>query len=363
MKRVVPAALLLAGIICTSNLAFAKPGGFTPKRTSDVMTYNVYVGADLLPVLSATTEAALLDAVGQAWANVELTDIPLRASEIADEIASSLPSVVGLQEVARWSTGPTLDTPNVQFDFLDLILARLAVDGAHYTVVTSHDNGDAVAPMVDVTGLVYVRLLDRDVVLARTDLPAANLKISNVQSQTFAAVLTIVNPLLGSVSFPRSWISADLKVRGKTFRFVTTHLETYDVSIQQAQAQELLEGPADTDLPVVMVGDYNSSANGGPDTTPTYPMLLSDGFEDAWTLTNADVDGNTCCQLPDLSNEVSQLYERIDLILVKNGTSAASSGLINVEAEQSPFWASDHAALTGTLQIPTKTAALRGADR
>ncbi|HVN89765.1 MAG TPA: endonuclease/exonuclease/phosphatase family protein [Candidatus Binataceae bacterium] len=293
-------------------------------------------------------------AASTVWSEVQASDIPKRANEIADEIAQVAPTFVGMQEVARWSTGSTPDASAVQYDFLDSIMKRLAADGAHYAVVTSHDDLDQSVPL-NYTYTSWVRLLDRDALIARTYLPAADLKIANVRSQTYTALLSLPVPGLGTISVPRSWISADVKVRGKTFRLITTHLETYSSAVQEAQGAELLAGPAATALPIVMIGDYNSSASGtGPDTTPTYGDLISAGFDDAWSETNPALEGNTCCQDADLGNAVTNLYERIDLILTKNGVTAKSTELINSEASAAPYRPSDHAGLTGTLQISTK---------
>lgn len=339
---------LTAIIFVTARTTWAAQASPKSDRLAVVMTYNVYFGADLTPIFSAPTQTDLLEAVAAAWANVKATNIPKRAAEIADEIATVRPALVGLQEAARWSTGSTPDAPDLQYDFVQLILSRLKVDHAHYRVVTLHNDLDSSAPMLGQAGLVYVRLQDRDVLLARTDLP---LQISHVESGTFASTLILNNPVLGSIEVPRAWISADVRLRGRKFRVVTTHLESYDASIQQEQAQELIDGPANTNLPIVMVGDYNSDANGGPYSTLTYQMLLDDGFHDAWTETNPSGQGNTCCQTSDLSNQDSELSQRIDLVLLKGGLTAGSSRLINAEAQQAPYWPSDHAALAATVQF------------
>ncbi len=340
--------LAIAGMTIAGGPALA---GQNKNRVTDVMTQNLYFGADLLPLLNSADPIAAANTV---WAEVQTSDIPKRANEIADEIAQVAPSLVGMQEVARWSTGATPDASDVQYDFLDSIMKRLAADGAHYAVVSSHDGLDQSVPL-DYTYTSWVRLLDRDALIARTDLPAADLKIANVRSETYTALLKLPVPGLGTVTVPRSWISADVKVRGKTFRLITTHLETYSSDVQEAQGAELLAGPAATTMPIVMIGDYNSSASGiGPDNTPTYGDLISAGFDDAWSATNPSDAGNTCCQDPDLGNIVSNLYERIDLILMKNGVTANTTGLINPKASAAPYWPSDHAGLTGTLQIPTK---------
>jgi endonuclease/exonuclease/phosphatase family metal-dependent hydrolase len=62
------------------------------------------------------------------------------------------------------------------------------------------------------------------------------------------------------VTIPRGWISVDGKLRGKDFRFVTTHLDGFDPRVQAAQASELVQGPqgpGNTNLPVIIAGDLN----------------------------------------------------------------------------------------------------------
>jgi len=84
---------------------------------------------------------------------------------------------------------------------------------------------------------------------------------------------------------------------------VTTHLEGVDPSVQLAHSSEILDGPASTSLPmpVVLVCDCNSSANAAdPDATPTYALLRSEGFGDAWATKHPGADGLTCCQDADL---------------------------------------------------------------
>jgi len=57
------------------------------------------------------------------------------------------------------------------------------------------------------------------------------------------------------------WASVDVEVQGRSFRFVTTHLEPILTPFRQAQVNEILQGPANTTLPVVLVCDCNSNAN------------------------------------------------------------------------------------------------------
>ena len=90
---------------------------------------------------------------------------------------------------------------------------------------------------------------------ARTDLPASQLQLSNIQAANFATNLTV--PIGATGQFFTNlcgWGAVDAKVRGKTFRFVNTHLQAESPNplanaVQLAQARELLTGPASTPLP------------------------------------------------------------------------------------------------------------------
>ena len=76
----------------------------------------------------------------------------------------------------------------------------------------------------------------------------------------------------------------DAKLRGKQYRVVTTHLESFNLDIQTAQALELVNGPVVSDLPVVLAGDLNSDAdNPDPAQSPAYHILVDAGFVDLWS--------------------------------------------------------------------------------
>jgi len=63
-------------------------------------------------------------------------------------------------------------------------------------------------------------------------------------------------------------------LRGKLYRVGTTHLETFNLDIQAAQALELVNGPVISNLPVVLAGDLNSDAdNPDPAQSPAYHIL------------------------------------------------------------------------------------------
>ena len=71
-------------------------------------------------------------------------------------------------------------------------------------------------------------------------------------------------------------------------------------------ANEVLNGPANTDLPVVLVGDLNSTT-----TATSYLAFAGSGFMDIWATLFPGDPGFTCCQvLPTIEiKPVKELYD------------------------------------------------------
>lgn len=365
-------ALVVATLVASAGGPAAAGGKKKGHRVRDltVMTQNLYLGTDIGPILTAaqTAPATLPVVAGQAWAQVQATDFPERAEAIADQIEASMPHLVGLQEVSLWRTGPFETTEpftpaeDVAYDFLQILLDALEDRGLAYQEVVSIENFDGELPaFVPPAGpALDVRLTDRDVILARTDLPAARMKLANAQADNFAAFLPIATPF-GDLELLRGWTSVDVKVRGKWVRLVNTHLEVQSFEpIQVLQAQELLAGPAATTLPAMVIGDLNSAGPPGPGDTATYGLMTGAGFSDAWIDTHPGEDGFTCCQDADLMNAASSLDQRIDHVLHRGGFTATMADLVGEdEADMTPsgLWPSDHAGVVARVVMAKPGAA------
>jgi endonuclease/exonuclease/phosphatase family metal-dependent hydrolase len=315
-----------------------------------VLTRNLFLGADLTPAyraLAAPGGLATLPAIvaqifnpGDPPGVVQQTDFATRAAGLADEIEAAQPDLIGLQEAAQWRTDDT-----VAADHLDLLEAELAGRGLRYRRVAAGVNGDVALPSA--AGF-NVGLRDREAILVRDD---PEVTTANVQIAPFVNTLPIETPQ-GTFALARGWMSVDATVRGTELRLISTHLEVSRpaaaAAAQLAQAGELLAGPADTTLPVVILGDFNSR----PDA-PTYAALRAAGFDDAWTRANPDdAAGFTCCHRERLDDPADTLRARIDLILTRGAIAATEAFLVGHRPAdvRSGLWPSDHAGVVATLE-------------
>ena len=325
------------------------------QRRVDVMTYNIYFGADLSPLFDPDVDTLpeLIAAAAGVFQQTQQTDFPSRAEVIAREIAEESPSVIGLQEVALIETAPISDPGNAltTLDFLDVVLAELEERGAHYEAVATNVNFSGSLPISPTT---LATLTDRDVILARSDLPTSQLKLSDPTSNTFVAALTLS---AGGVPLEiiRGWSSVDVKLRGKSFRFVNTHLEAFHPLIRQLQAAELIEWMADSPLPVILAGDLNTPRG---DLAGAYGMFIGAGFVDAWAEAMPGDPGFTSGQAADLMGP-SLLDQTIDFVMYDTaGFLDAVPGSGEIIGEEDPedrtpsgLWPSDHAGVDVTVHV------------
>jgi endonuclease/exonuclease/phosphatase family metal-dependent hydrolase len=106
--------------------------------------------------------------------------------------------------------------------------------------------------------------------------------------------------------------------------------------------------------PLVLAGDFNSAADGGELSSPTYGLLLESGLTDVWRAVATDPDGATWGQANDLANKESTLDQRLDLVLTGTGVRPLAMERVGHRPEDripSGLWPSDHAGLTADLEI------------
>jgi hypothetical protein len=386
------AGLILAVLVaCFGPAALAQGQNAFRAGPLKVVTQNLYVGGDILLPLSVPPEdfpAAAAEVLGQILA----TNFPERAMKLADLIGHQRPDLVGLQEVyvirVCLAASPTVCP--VDQDYLEILLDHLNGPIQSYrevATVTNIDLQNLPAVLPDGTA-VLVNITDRDVILAHRLVGTANAQTGN-----YAAALPVDNPLLPGFSVLRGYAMVDAEIRGRTYRFVNTHLEISGAgsplepffrAIQAAQALELVKLLEQQDEQTqVVVGDFNSDPFEGPFVVcgvpdemgglllfqcPTPYATLSGAnplgafYTDTWLYRNGPFEfGYTCCQSTLLDNELSQLYERVDLIWARQASNYVGPPfLVNVRAAvfgeeendktvPSGLWPSDHAGVAARL--------------
>jgi hypothetical protein len=72
----------------------------------EVYTRNLYLGADLAPVIRSASAAEFLANAQAALGQIAANNFPVRAAALAHEIAVHPPDLMGLQEVFRFTVDP-----------------------------------------------------------------------------------------------------------------------------------------------------------------------------------------------------------------------------------------------------------------
>ncbi len=380
------AFLLALAMLLVPASAVAKSGEQQGKaKEVNVMTRNLYLGADLTPAITAPSREAFIDANGKILRDVTANDFPVRAKGLAQEILKKKPDLVGLQEVALWRTGPPSLEPllnsgasptatTVRYDYLTELLARLnkGKGGAgkpQYRVAISQDEFDFEAPANEngVAGdgpngaipnaEVNGRLTMRDVILVRR---GAGVTFKHPQAGHFANLL-VVKVSGVSVTVTRGWTAIDAKVRGShSFRFVNTHLEAFDdasqvPSIRSLQASELVApgGPATSNLPVILLGDLNSDDDTvEPGDQQAYRTLLAAGLRERSTNKPLSCCLNSSLLAVGAGGSVADFNHQVDHVMTRDPKDVKLK--ISAVTGRQPvngFWDSDHAGLYSGLLL------------
>ena len=351
--RTAALALAFSGLVVSSpvNGSFAaEPGEPVAVRT---MYWNLYLGAPLEPVIVAAMQApeTLPAAVGTAWAQVQGTDFPARVKLIVDQIEAADPDIVGIGEAALWRLQDPADSLSenpkpakvAAYDFLKLLVKELKSRKLRYRVAVFETGMDIEMPGLVGAGLVDVRYTARDAILVKK-----GTKASKKRSGVFETNLP-----LGFTDSIRTWTSVEAKKGKARFRFVATHLEDGYEEVQQGQAAELLAGPALSDSPVVLAGDFNSDPDRGY-APAVHAQILDGGFTDAWDTVHPADPGLTWGHAPDLSNTGDTFTLRLDHVYLSGDVTAVQAWLVGEDPVDrgGGLWPSDHAGLVVEVSIP-----------
>jgi endonuclease/exonuclease/phosphatase family metal-dependent hydrolase len=333
-----------------------------------VMTRNLYLGALLDPAIAAPDAPSAYTAIGDIYKHVQDMNFNARAELLANEIEANDPDLIGLQEVTHWMRDDVVDGPTTQatetvYDYLDLLMKELDSRGLNYSVAVSQNEADLEFP-ADTSGDgspdFDARMLMRDVILAKEGVKVTATGHGNYSSNAFASTAAF-----GTVTILRGYTWADVRInntdaRGKKFRFVNTHLESFSAYFRNAQAQELVGGSGVTAVarPIILVGDLNSDPDDPSSSTPpdlptpnaaAYNSVIAGGFSDY------GLEVNTCCWGEDIRDAPPSAFtSRIDHVLGKGAVSELSSTLIGNDPANrtgTGLWPTDHGGVVGQLLV------------
>lgn len=323
-----------------------------------VATRNLGLGAGLFGLLSADD----LDParVYATFDDVRASGVSTRMRTIAAEIDRERPAIVGLQEAASIRRGPSNEEATAGVvDFLDELQQALVARGTPYRVAASVTNADVSLPADPPDGAPFtVRLVDRDVLLVRPDVPVVG---TSAATYDVNASRTVGGRRLTAT---RGYCLADVLLDGVAVTGVATHLAASSGFVRRAQVGELLAALDGRDDATVLLGDLNSApADGGGSA---YHSLATE-FTDAWSV--ADGAGPTCCQIPTLTNDGSRLDRRVDVVFVRGPidplavrrTGEAVDARVTVGDRT--LWPSDHAGVVADLRVAPSLADPRGVVR
>lgn len=365
-----PAALwfgLVAALVLALPAQAGQPLGPGGKRSVDVMQVNLYVGGNLhraiaLDPTDPNYPSNLVVAVTGIFYEMVASQPAVRIQGVAEQIAARMPDMVSVEEASliRLQSpgdllyGGTTPATNVVYDYLQMLIDALAAQGAHYKVAAVTFGFDPEMPMLNLqTGTIDdARLTDREAILVRTDLPPGQLQITNPQGGNFSNVVVTATGL----PLWYGWCSVDVFVRGENFRYICAHLtEETAPDIQVLEAQELLAGPANVNLPVMIVGDFNADPF-GRDGSIAYGLFPAAGFNDAWAVLNPNdsTGGLTWGHDEFLAYPSVSFDRRIDLVFYKGATFLPTQAdVIDMVLDRAapPLWASDHASVNADFLL------------
>jgi endonuclease/exonuclease/phosphatase family metal-dependent hydrolase len=334
--------LAATALAATAALATALPVADAKRpATTDVtvMTRNLFLGADLLPLAVARPGQEFEAAAGKVLTQVRSSQSAARMKLVAGEIAKAKPDLVGLQEVTLWRTGPKGDparATHVEIDYLADLRKELARRKAPYRVVADQRTLDLEGPS---DKGVDVRFTDGNVILARK-----GVKVTKSRSSNFNHQLVIPTKAIGNVSVNRSFNQLDATVRGARFHFVNAHLEAYSAATRLDQAKELVERALASKRQTVLVGDLNSGPNlPKSEDRPPYRAIAGAGFKEARTAKPQ------CCFNDDLKS--GKWDHIVDHIMARPKVKLVRSFVTGLEKTAGGLHPSDHGGVVSVLRI------------
>jgi endonuclease/exonuclease/phosphatase family metal-dependent hydrolase len=330
--------VLTAALVALLAAAVPSAQAASKGRTITVMTRNLFLGADLIPLATTPPGAQFEQTTTNMFNGVKAQDPNARMRLVAGEIAKAKPDLVGFQELSLWRTGPA-PASTVAYDYIKTILAQLRKLHQSYRVVAIKQGFNVEGPM---SSAGDVRLTLGDAIIARK-----GVKVKHVHSAIFKNQLTIPTQAIGNVTTNRGYNELDATVRGVTVHVVNTHLEAYSADFRLKQAQELVKGALRSKLPTILIGDLNSGPNlPKAEDRPPYLAIAKAGFKEERT------PKFSCC-FNDLTDKTGWDHN-VDHIMAKPKLTLVRSFITGSETTPSGVHPSDHGGVVSVLRLKKK---------
>jgi endonuclease/exonuclease/phosphatase family metal-dependent hydrolase len=333
MRPVALAALLLLVL----------PAAASASADVSVMSRNMYVGANLLPLATSAPGEEFENAAAERLREVDSSEPDARMQVMAAEIVEADVDFVNLQEATAWYTGPKGDpakSPWTRWDYLGALKRELRALGRPYYVVTSSRPLDLEGPS---SRGVDVRFRTGNAILLRK---RSGIRIERAKSGAFPTQLRIPTRAIGEVETTRGFNYVDFTVDGEKARLVNAHPEAFEANIRLQQTKELVSGPLKTKRRVILAGDLNTGPDlPKPEDRAPYAELAKAGLVDRRT------PAFNCCFSDDLrtgtwDHIVDRIMSRPRLPLVRSFIGSTS------DTTPSGLLASDHGHVTSVLRLP-----------
>lgn len=402
---------LLLALLLT---AISIPPASADENQLTVMSRNLYLGADVGVALEKIPDFSV--AAQFMWDQVAATDFKKRAPLLASEAISHGADVIGLQEATHWYCKKNFWSKNVViYDFTEEFLRATKTQGSEY-VLASRDGVNALNIGYSIPAIPYLTMVNDpesfqpifgsdkaacgfeigDAIVVKRELAS---QVLNVGNSEYEASYSIV-PKIMTIYRGYTWI--DLDFGGSKTRIVSTHLESLwdkeKIPNAAMQANQLISDLQTTNMPLIVIGDFNSdprdpratsdsNPGGQPeasevckaqvkqptltsaiDTCNAYWLMRRAGFidsgPDALNPENYSWGMNALLTGPDpirnkAAIEMGNQYgftDRLDYVFLKNGATVLNSRLIGNNAPERGMWATDHAGLVVKVRIPESTA-------
>jgi endonuclease/exonuclease/phosphatase family metal-dependent hydrolase len=367
-KLRIAVAALTAAVVAIATWSPPQAQATPPEQAKccfEVMTYNMYLGANIQPLFQAKDLDELRQLATEAYAHVHQVDFNLRAVAIAAQIVQAEPEVVGLQELSLWQE-VLLSNPSeltTRYDFLQILLDELEAQGHPYVAASVVETFSSDPVPINDPEVAAVKWTDRNAVIARADLSASELTTANPMGAKFVTYLPVT--ILGTpIRATRAWTSVDVRVMGAWFRVFDTHFEAFHPLVRLAQVGELVAIMSASPYPIVLAGDINLYPQSAdrPEDRQAWNILTGAGFVDAWVESDGAFPAYTAGQPDDLDCTLpSTLDNTVDFVLhdadgyvdaVRHSGDIVGEDPADCTKTTPPLWPSDHAGVVVGLHIP-----------